>query len=59
MCFSWFVARGIFHTRDRTHVSCISRWIFIHGTTKEVRLIISWLQLEVLLSLSLPHGKGR
>ena len=27
-------------TRDRTHVPCTGRWILIHGTTREVPIVI-------------------
>ena len=30
------VARGIFRTRDRTHVACISSWTLNNWTTREV-----------------------
>ena len=46
-------SRGSSQSRDRTHISCIGRWVLYHWATMEAHIYV-WKNVKVLVAQSCP-----
>ena len=48
------ISRGSSQPRDRTHISCIGRWILYHWTSREALLLLPYTKISLCTTWMIP-----